>query len=61
MYGEHTGVKHKIPSNQDNLTDEEESDEENNPVQLKKDEIELSEQEKTETFKDESEIPPGEA
>ena len=36
-------------------------DEEDNPVQLKLDETELSEQEKTETFKDESEMPPGEA
>ena len=59
MYGEHTGIKCKIPINQDYLTDEEELDEEDNPVQLNTDETELSVQEKTETFKDESEMPPG--
>ena len=57
----HTGIEWKSPSTNDYSTDEEESDEEDNPIQLKKDEIKLSEQEKTETFKDKSEMSPGEA
>ena len=61
MYGEHTGIKCKIPVNQDYFSDKEESDEEDNPAQLNAHGTELSEQEKTETFKDEAEIPPGEA
>ena len=39
MYGEHTGIKCKITSNQEYLTDKEELDEEDNPVQLKMDEL----------------------
>ena len=35
MYGEHMGIKRKIPIDQDYLSDEEESDEEDDPVQLK--------------------------
>ena len=54
MYGEHTGIKCKIPINQDYLTDEEELDEEDSPVQLKMYETELSEQEKTETYRDDA-------
>ena len=61
IYGEHTVIKCKSMSTQDYLTDKKELDEEDNPVQLKKGEIKLSEQEKTEIFKDESEMPPGEA
>ena len=61
MYGEHTGIKCKSAFNQDYLTDEEESDEEDDPVQLKMDETKLNEQEKKVTFKDEAEKPPGEA
>ena len=61
MYVECTGIKYNITSNQDYFTDEEELDEEDNPVQVKMDETELSEQEMTQTFKDESEMPPGEA
>ena len=61
MYGEHTGIKCKIPINQDYLTIEEELDEEDNPVELKMDETKLSEQEKNEIFNDKTEIPTGEA
>ena len=61
MYGEHTGIKHKSTINQDYLTHKEESEEEVNPVQLNVDETILSEEEKTETVKDEPEMPPGEA
>ena len=46
MYGKHLGIKCKIPINQDYLSDEEESDEEDDPVQLKTNDTELSEQEK---------------
>ena len=35
MYGEHTGIKCKSTSTQDYLTDKDESDEKENPVQLK--------------------------
>ena len=45
MHGEHTAIKHKILINQDYLSDEEESDEEDDPVQLKMDDTELNEQE----------------
>ena len=58
MYGEHTGIKCKIPINQDYLSDEEESDEEDEPVQLKTDDTKLNGQEKKEIFKDEGEMPP---
>ena len=61
MYGEHTGIKCKITINQDYLTDEEELEEEDNPVQLNKEETKSSEQEKTETGQEGSEMPPGEA
>ena len=47
MYGNHLGIQCKIPMNQDYLSDEEESDEEDDPVQLKTNDTELSEQEKT--------------
>ena len=57
MYGKHLGIKCKIPMNQDYLSDEEESDEEDDPVQLKTNDTELSEQEKKEIFKDEAEMP----
>ena len=59
MHGEHTGIKCKSTINQDYLTDEEESEEEDNPVQLNMEETKLSEEEKTETVKDEPEMPPG--
>ena len=58
MYGEHTGMKCKIPINQDFLSDEEELDEEDDPVQLFTNDTELNEQEKKEIFKDEAEMPP---
>ena len=45
MHGEHTAIKHKILINQDYVSDEEESDEEDDPVQLKMDDTELNEQE----------------
>ena len=61
MYGEYTGIKCKITISQDYLSDEEESDEEDHPVQLKTDDTELNEQEMKETFNDEAEMPPGEA
>ena len=60
-YGEHMGIKCKIPINQDSLSDEEESDEEDDPIQLQTDDTKLNEQEKKEIFKDEAEMPPGEA
>ena len=41
MYGEHVDIKHKISVNQDYLTDEEELDEEDDPVQLNMDDTEL--------------------
>ena len=60
MYGEHMGIKHKIPINQDYLSNEEELDEEDDPVQLNTDDTKLNEQEKEVTFKDEAKMPPGE-
>ena len=46
MYDEHTGINYKIPINQDYLSDEEELDEQDDPVQLKTDDTKLNEQEK---------------
>ena len=60
MYGEHVDIKHKISVNQDYLTDEEELDEEDDPVQLNMDDTELNEQEKEKTLNEEATMPPGE-
>ena len=59
MYGEHMGIKCKIQMNQDYLTDEEETDIEDNPLHSKMDGTGLSEQDLKETFKDEAVMPPG--